>query len=76
MLNCIMAIMLWQDTSLQLAEQRMRPWLLMSLHGRTCVETKGCACRPYQTPPPVASVLPQPLSVTDQEQSAGPFLVA
>lgn len=51
-LNCIMAIMPERYISLQLAEQRMRLWLLMSLREGTCVETKGCACRPCQTPPP------------------------
>ena len=51
MLNCIMAIMPERYVSPQLAEQRMRPRLLMSRRGGgTCVETKGCACRPYQTP--------------------------
>lgn len=59
-LNCIMAIMLERCISLQLAERRMRLWLLMSLRGGTCVETKGCACRPYQTPPPTPPLLPSP----------------
>lgn len=68
--------MLERYISLQLVEQRMRLWLLMSLRGGTCVETKGCACRPYQTPSARPLVAPPALSVTDQEQSAGPFLVA
>lgn len=50
-------------------ELRMRPQLLMSLRGGTCVETKGCACRPHQNPPPptpqpptlpIPSALPRP----------------
>lgn len=60
MLNCITVIMLERYISLQLAEQRMRLWVLMSLHRGTCVETKGCTCRPCQTPPPTPSLLSSP----------------
>ena len=49
----------------------------MSLHGGTCMKTKGCACWSRRDLPSTQPLLvPSAQSVTDQEQSAGPVLVA
>ncbi|CAB1458952.1 unnamed protein product [Pleuronectes platessa] len=73
-----MAIMPARYISPQLAEQRMRPRLLMSQHGGDLCGNKRLRLSAIADPvrPPAPSLLPPALSVTDQEQSAGPFLVA
>lgn len=70
-----MTIIMERCVPLQLAEQRMRLCLLMSVAFRDlCGNKRLCLST---IPDPFTHPLPAPpaQSVTDQEQSAGPFLV-